>query len=146
MQRGLASGSFNAPISDLVQSVSHGERATPSDASNNSPVRHATKRIFDRIFTPSQSVRLHESSRVVPLNDADAGKHVDFVVGDHRLPFECEPRHSPSHVVDVPDTLIAEPSVVVVCFKVTDNGVGLTPEERALLCKPFSQVRWWRLF
>lgn len=99
--------------------------------------KSALARVANRIFTPTVSV---EGARVLPVNFSDAGVLEASVQEDPRLPFECHPNHASSHIVNIPDTLIAEPTVVTVSFRVSDNGVGLTSEQRARLFKPFSQV------
>lgn len=84
---------------------------------------------------------LANSSRVLPHSGSDEEQQGDSVEGgDPRLPFTCQPRRASSHVIEIPETLVAEQTVVIVRFKVIDNGVGLTPEGRARLFKPFSQV------
>lgn len=114
----------DVPRHMLALSVPAGERISSTSSLKTRQVSTLV-RIFRRLFR----------SRVVPLTDV-----VSVKVPDPRLPFECEPGRASAHVVNVPDFLIAEPSVVTVCFCVADNGVGITPENQARLCQPFAQV------
>lgn len=112
-----------------------GESTPPANNPSNTgltTVLHAAIRIYQGLFHG-----ICESSRVIPLNDVSAelrGESADL------LPFKCEPGKSVLHVINLPTTYVAEQIVIIVCFAVTDDGVGLQPDDLAQLFKPFSQV------
>lgn len=131
--RGFASGS----------TVSAGRQITHASSSIMGVVAaigHTLIRIIDRILFPTNSHGV-QSSHVVPRAEADVEEQRD---PDPRLPFKCDPSRGSYHTIEIPNTLVADPSIVTAIFTVADNGVGLTQDEQARLFKPFSQVRGLR--
>lgn len=74
------------------------------------------------------------------------GRHGDNAenLRDSRLPFaglqgDSETTTCP-HIVDVPEGIVATPTVITLRFEVRDNGRGLSAEQRNQLFKPYAQV------
>jgi hypothetical protein len=133
---GLQSGTFtrsrsNSPRHAVVPSVtgtSDGSstvfpRSSYNAVPETAPLREATA-----------SSRITAASSLSASAETSAGEEQD-----PRLPFES-PGGAP-HIVNLPGGYTPLSEVVTVRFEVTDNGCGLTPEQRGRLFKPYSQVR-----
>ena len=153
LARGLAAGTFSRPASNsnarYVSQISVEAPPTESNVASGIPeYRRAITRMANaayfwisgivariRQFLPQQPTPL------LPNDDVSDVLSTPLLgMGDPRIPFRDPAGTDSRHIVDLPASIDALPTVLTLRFEVEDDGVGLTTEQLTRLFKPYSQV------
>lgn len=137
MTHGLAMCSFSRDMSSV------GASSAPAPPVLDVRVPRMTwaqrlQSIWTYLVTMPSRIRPTIEPRITAISDVHAASLLD--TPDPRLPFDCPPDMARSHIVDLPDNIVPQTTVVVVRFEVKDNGIGLSAEQQEQLFKPYSQV------